>query len=215
VLWLRSALRLDPRCVEAFEQLSERHMLTRAEERELLKELDVGEDAWLMDVYLARLTGDFDLDDEEEYEDGAAPPFSPGPDPSSSLAKSAAFRRLQDLHGMGSSPEVLCALANSHYSAGSISSAAAICALAHREDALCEAAVCVHVCCLVELRRAGELFYFAHQIVDSRPRSALAWFAVGSYYFLIGKSDIAQRHFSKSTRLNPRMVEAWIGFGHR
>lgn len=131
-----------------------------------------------------------------------------------SLAKAAAFQRIQTVHQMGTSPEVLSALATTHYNAGSVATAASLCALTHRQDALCEGAACVHICCLVDLRRASELFYYAHQLVDSRPRSALSWFAVGSYYLLIGKSDVAQRHFSKASRLNPRFVEAWVAYGH-
>lgn len=31
-----------------------------------------------------------------------------------------------------------------------------------------------------------ELFYLAHKLVDLQPDQAIAWFAVGCYYYLIG-----------------------------
>lgn len=53
--WLKQALSLDPLACEAFEMLVEGFMLTTDEEAELLSTLDFGEDAWLFDVYAARL----------------------------------------------------------------------------------------------------------------------------------------------------------------
>jgi anaphase-promoting complex subunit 6 len=211
VNWFKSSLKIDSRCVEAFEGLVERHMLSKSDELAFFEELDFGDNEWLRDVYLTRLAADFGLDGGRPEEEDENAGEEEGRLP---LSKAKAFERLETDHGMGSSPEVLAARATTHYNAGEIATAAALCASAFRADPLCEGAVCVHICCLVDLRRASELFYFAHQLVDSRPRSALSWFAVGSYYHLIGKSDVAQRHFSKASRLNPRLVEAWIGFGH-
>ena len=57
------------------------------------------------------------------------------------------------------------------------------------------------------------LYRLAHRLVDSDPRDSLAWFAVGSYYYLIRRYDLAQRHFSRATRLDPSRAECWIGFG--
>lgn len=40
---------------------------------------------------------------------------------------------------------------------------------------------------LIELDKQGELYYLAHKLVSANPDSAIAWYAVGSYYFLIRK----------------------------
>jgi tetratricopeptide (TPR) repeat protein len=42
----------------------------------------------------------------------------------------------------------------------------------------------------------------------------IPWFAVGSYYFLIGNNDEARRYFNKATQLDVNLGPAWIGFGH-
>ena len=36
---------------------------------------------------------------------------------------------------------------------------------------------------LIELNKVGELYYLAHKLVSANPDLAVAWFAVGSYYF--------------------------------
>jgi hypothetical protein len=43
---------------------------------------------------------------------------------------------------------------------------------------------------LIELNKVGELYYLAHKLVSANPDLAVAWFAVGAYYFLIKKYDI-------------------------
>jgi anaphase-promoting complex subunit 6 len=50
-------------------------------------------------------------------------------------------------------------------------------------------------------------------LVEADPKSAMAWYAVGCYYQLCGKYDLAQKHFCRATRLNPRSAECWIAFG--
>jgi anaphase-promoting complex subunit 6 len=51
-----------------------------------------------------------------------------------------------------------------------------------------------HIVALVELKRCSDLFHYAHELVESAPESALSWFAVGCYYFIIKKFDQAQRY---------------------
>ncbi|KAG8037704.1 hypothetical protein G9C98_005915 [Cotesia typhae] len=72
----------------------------------------------------------------------------------------------------------------------------------------------VHIACLVELKKTNALFYLAHKLVDLYPDMALAWFAVGCYYFAIGKSDHARRYLAKSTALDRLFGPAWLAYGH-
>ncbi|GMI15274.1 hypothetical protein TrLO_g7840 [Triparma laevis f. longispina] len=272
VRWFKSALKIDARCVEAFEQLIERHFLTQEEEAAFLLTLDFNGETWLRDVYFSRLTAPpapDNLQDENDQNRNnlnlsssfntndspgslqfgksstnnnnnnnnnnnssshqnnpnkppLPPTYTPTPDSPATQNTSnnthgliaTAFHRLNTVHQMGSSPEILAAQASVVYRNHRVEEAARLCALVHRSDSLCTAAICTRISCLVDLKRISELFYFAHQLVDSRPRSAVSWFAVGAYYHLIGKNDIAQRHFGKASRLNPRFVEAWVAFGN-
>lgn len=98
----------------------------------------------------------------------------------------------------------------------------------------------VYVACLVEMSKITELFKVAHRLVEVMSDSALSWYAVGAYYFLIGndstelimlvittfdvnrffyirsagKQDNARRHLNKSLSLNPVFGPAWLLFGH-
>ncbi|XP_058792330.1 cell division cycle protein 16 homolog [Phymastichus coffea] len=72
----------------------------------------------------------------------------------------------------------------------------------------------VHIACLVELRKTNALFYLAHKLVDLYPDLALAWFAVGCYYYSIGKSDPARRYLAKATSLDRLFGPAWLAYGH-
>ncbi|KAG0719160.1 Cell division cycle protein 16 [Chionoecetes opilio] len=72
----------------------------------------------------------------------------------------------------------------------------------------------IHISCLVELKQANTLFLLAHKLVDLYPESALAWFAVGCYYYLIGKNEQARRYLSKATTLDRVFGPAWIAYGH-
>mmetsp|Transcript_4306 Transcript_4306/g.7272 ORF Transcript_4306/g.7272 Transcript_4306/m.7272 type:complete len:103 (+) Transcript_4306:572-880(+) len=45
----------------------------------------------------------------------------------------------------------------------------------------------LYCCVLIELGFQGELYHIAHKLVQANPDSAVAWYAVGSYYFLIKK----------------------------
>lgn len=40
---------------------------------------------------------------------------------------------------------------------------------------------------LIELDKQGEHYYLAHKLVSANPDSAISWYAVGSYYYLIRK----------------------------
>ena len=53
----------------------------------------------------------------------------------------------------------------------------------------------VHLSVMVELGEKTDLFYCAHKLVDAYPKSAVAWYAVGCYYFAIAKYDMARRYF--------------------
>lgn len=72
----------------------------------------------------------------------------------------------------------------------------------------------VKIECLMELKETTSLFYLAHRLIDLYPDEAIAWYAVGCYYDLIGKSDQARRYLSKSTSLDRLFGPAWLAYGH-
>ncbi|KAK7576605.1 hypothetical protein V9T40_012891 [Parthenolecanium corni] len=71
-----------------------------------------------------------------------------------------------------------------------------------------------HIACLVELGYKNRLFYLAHDLVDVHSETAIAWLAVGCYYYLIGKQDPARRYLSKATLVDNMFGAAWLAYGH-
>ncbi|KAF5295106.1 hypothetical protein FQA39_LY13257 [Lamprigera yunnana] len=72
----------------------------------------------------------------------------------------------------------------------------------------------IHISCQVELKQSNKLFTLAHNLVDLYPNLAISWFAVGCYYYIIGKRDSARRFLAKSTSLDRLFGPAWLAFGH-
>ncbi|KAG8230089.1 hypothetical protein J437_LFUL009208 [Ladona fulva] len=86
----------------------------------------------------------------------------------------------------------------------------------------------VHIACMVEMNKSNdsklqetsgsfgsnELFYLAHRLVDLYPRMAISWFAVGCYYYIIGKNDVARSYLAKATTLEKPFGPAWLAYGH-
>ncbi len=58
------------------------------------------------------------------------------------------------------------------------------------------------------------LYDIAHRLVDDFPEWSVSWFAVGSYYYLTGKQDLARRYLSKATQLDRLFGPAWLAYGH-
>ena len=59
---------------------------------------------------------------------------------------------------------------------------------------------------LIELDKQGELYHIAHKLVQANPDSAVSWYAVGSYYYLVKKFPQARKYFTKSTQMDMLLV---------
>ena len=67
---------------------------------------------------------------------------------------------------------------------------------------------------MIELEKTAELYHMAHKLVEAAPDQAIAWYAVGSYYFLIKKYPSARKYFDKARQMDKNLAEAWIAYGH-
>lgn len=67
---------------------------------------------------------------------------------------------------------------------------------------------------LIELNKQGELYHIAHMLVEANPDSAVSWYAVGSYYYLVRKFPQARKYFQKATQMDKNFSASWIAFGH-
>ena len=81
-------------------------------------------------------------------------------------------------------------------------------------DPYCLEAVPLLCTVMIELGKQAELYLMAHKLVESNPELAVSWYAVGSYYFLVGKYPHAKKYFDKARQIDKNFAEAWIAYGH-
>lgn len=110
--------------------------------------------------------------------------------------------------------EVQIAEAEHHYYAGQFKQCYDITVSVLDKDPYHYVCLPVHIACQVEIKDTNGLFYLAHKLVDSQPEKAIAWYAVGCYYYLIGNNESARRYFGRASRIDIHFGPAWIGFGH-
>ncbi|XP_013167685.1 PREDICTED: cell division cycle protein 16 homolog [Papilio xuthus] len=201
---LMSALRADCACYEALDLLLEQHALTPRQETDLIESLPINnqlsgaEAALLRTAYRDRLL---------RYAPVKATPTNT--DERGDSTESATTTP--------SSVEMVLARS----SEGAARKARRLAAAGHWAEALKAldqagpwACADVRAACLVELRKSAELFAFAHALVDAYPQLWTSWFAVGCYYYLIGKSEFARRYLNKAKSLEPGAGCIWLAYGH-
>ncbi|XP_075230807.1 cell division cycle protein 16 [Lycorma delicatula] len=185
----KAALHKDVHCYDAFEALVKHQMLSALEEKELLESLPYGEDGQLVSyVYQSLLN---------KYQTVPSPPTQALPHP----------RLAENL-------DLAIARAERYYYACNYKECFQITEEVLKKDPYHTTCLPIHIGCLVELKRTNKLFYLAHDLVDLQPESAISWFAVGCYYYLIGKSDPARRYLGKATSLDRLFGPAWLAYGH-
>ncbi|XP_065582028.1 cell division cycle protein 16 homolog isoform X2 [Artemia franciscana] len=83
-----------------------------------------------------------------------------------------------------------------------------------KRDQLHPRSLLISIVSLAELKKKNELFVLAHRLIDTNPHCHIAWFAVGCYYYLLGKSDVSRRFLEKSTYVEPNFGLAMLVQGH-
>ncbi len=71
----------------------------------------------------------------------------------------------------------------------------------------------LHIVCCVCRSFVSELFTIGHQLVNTFPKSALAWYAVSCYYIALQKHQVARKYLSKSISLDANFAPAHMAFG--
>ncbi|XP_052739862.1 cell division cycle protein 16 homolog isoform X2 [Bicyclus anynana] len=188
---LTAALRADCACYEALDLLLEQHALTPAQESELVDSLPINNQMSASEAALLRVAY------RERLLRYAPPPDAPDEAPGPVEACRAQCAEAAEALGR-------------RLAAGG-RWAEALRALDRAGPACCPD---VRAACLVELRRSAELFAFAHALVDAYPTAWTAWYAVGCYYYLVGKSELARRYLGKACGLEAGAGCVWLAYGH-
>ncbi|XP_053593265.1 cell division cycle protein 16 homolog [Microplitis demolitor] len=196
----KQALHYDVYSYQAFEALVQNQMLSAAEEKELLDSLPFNEQCSEADRDLLKLLYESKL---KKYQ-------APMEDLSITCGTKGVLvtDRLQD------NLDMQVAKAERLYYNCDYQQCFSLTETILKKDPYHNCCLPVHIACLVELKKTNALFYLAHKLVDLYPDMALAWFAVGCYYFAIGKSDHARRYLAKATALDRLFGPAWLAYGH-
>ncbi|KAM7279275.1 hypothetical protein ACFE04_006409 [Oxalis oulophora] len=194
-LWYKAAVKADPLCYEALECLIENHMLTCEEEASLLSSLQFGpEDAWLSSFYSC-LIKKYDKENvvETKFKE---------------LEKESSNSTLKN------NTDLLACKAEYHHQCGEYEKCFELTSVLLEKDPFHLKCTMVHLAAAMELGHSNELYLMACNLVKDYPQKALAWFAVGCYYYCIKKYDQSRRYFSKATSLDGAFAPAWIGYGN-
>ncbi|XP_025422484.1 cell division cycle protein 16 homolog [Sipha flava] len=190
----REALRNDVHCYDAFQALIQHQMLTSFEEQMLIQSLpwsNYPNDCITKPLYEVLL--------KKYQEPKLTGPFSQFDIP---------------VELMMDNLDIQEAEAERHYYACAYKDCFQITQSVLKQDPYHPECLPIHIACLVELEKSNELFYLAHKLVDLQPDQAIAWFAVGCYYYLIGKRDQSRRYLGKATNLDNTFGPAWLAYGH-
>jgi len=194
IVWYKRALQLDCLCVEALDNLVQKRMLSHKEESSLLSSITFPPHLeWLKLVYQTKLQ-QHDISRNSQVINN--------------------FHKLEAEFGLVANLDLLAGVAEHHYYRNDFRKCYQLSKVIIDHDPYHHAVLPAYLCTLVELEMKSELFYCAHQLVEAYPSEAVAWFAVGCYYYLVGKYELARRFFSKSTTIQVHFAPGWIGFGN-
>lgn len=211
----QAALKADPLCYDALKALTDHHMLTIPEARELRTALPLDKHC---DPPLKEMV---DICYHTKLEICKVSPnefISTKINQSDMLANEKFKPDLEllpeSLSSLSDNLDILTARAERYYYKCCFVSCFQLTRRVLEEDPYNTECLPIHIACLIELQQANTLFLLAHKLVDLYPEMALAWFAVGCYYYLIGKNEHARRYLSKATTINKVFGPAWIAFAH-
>ena len=215
----KAALMADPYCYDALKALTSHCMLTVQEERELVDSLPLDvhcetkhQAEFVRVCYETKLNKcsvTCSSDIPKCAEDQQTPVLL------KSTRQKTDLENLPDsLNLLSSNLDVLSARAESLYYKCKFAESYYLTKTVLDQDPFHSECLPVHIACLIELHQPNALFLLAHKLIDLYPETALAWFAVGCYYYLIGKNEQARRYLSKSTTIDKSYGPAWIAFAH-
>lgn len=199
VTWLKLALAIDYKCIDALQTLLSRHLLSQPEQRDLLRSIQFSPVDENLKILYASLVG--------------------GGSEGSGSGTGGAVETLRtfdelDRRGLGDSANVLTSKADFLYHSYDSRSALDVCRSILRTDPHNLECMPVYLASLLDLQIKPQLFFTAHQLADQAPSSALAWHALGCYNLLLTRFEHAWKLFNKAAQAEPSNAIHWVGMGN-
>ncbi|KZC08990.1 Cell division cycle protein 16 like protein [Dufourea novaeangliae] len=186
----KQALHCDVYSYQAFEALVQNQMLPASEEKELLESLPFSEQCTEAETELLRLLYESKL---KKYQE---------PNKKQTLATCSVMGVLVSDRLLGNLDMEVSEAERLYYNCD-YHKCFSLTERILKKDPYHNTCLPVHIACLVELKKTNALFYLAHKLVDLYPDMALAWFAVGCYYYSIveNEHDQAMAAYFKASQL--------------
>ncbi|KAJ3285085.1 anaphase promoting complex subunit cdc16 [Rhizoclosmatium sp. JEL0117] len=188
---------LDALRADAFEILIHHSMLTLKEELQLLHSLPFSTHCTPADEHLIRLFYSVQLKKYGRTQDVAAHLTS-----------------LETTYGLIMNPTVLGSRAELCAMQGKLALALEKTELVCKQDPTSPHPHLLHISLLYTLSSRNTLYLLAHTLVNTQPASPVSWYAVGTYYLLIGKTPEARTAFGKAVKIDEVFGAGWVGLGH-
>ncbi|KAK4053503.1 anaphase-promoting complex subunit Cut9 [Microbotryomycetes sp. JL201] len=191
------ALSRDVKCFEAFQMLVGGEMMSQTEEWEFIHSLpyfaQTPEDyEFVQCLYTVRLKK---MSHRAEMD----------------LAR----RKLADEFGLLDDADVLFSRAEELYTSLQYEEAYKITSVIMDKHPSHKSTLPVHLACMQSLPHLrSKLFLLAHELVDNDPDDAIAWYAVGLWYYSGHRWEESRRFFGKSVLIDSRFGPAWLAFAH-
>ena len=187
----RQALMIDIFCVEALEQLYELQALSAEDEGSLLSAISkdqcsVEEEQLVKYLYQSKLRHS---------------QMKPDPKPS------------DPLYPLAASVDMRCGKADQMLHTRMVDQCYSVTNSVLLREPLHPHAVLLHVACCVSKGCSKELYSLSHDLVQTFPGTALAWYTVGCYYLATNKHVEARRYLVKALTFSPHFSPAHIAFG--
>lgn len=218
----KEALKKDVFCYSAFHALVRHQMLTQGEEQQLIASLPLDDQCSPAEAQLVKFIYESKLNKYTCTETNNSTLITP-PSTTSTL-QSPAFKTpitnqsiivtTNIVESLKANNDLLVVKAERYYYQCNYRACYKLAQSILKTDPYQSECLPIYIACLVELNKSNDLFKLAHNLVDLNSQSALSWFAVGCYYYLIGKYDPARKYLNKATTLDRLFGPAWIAYGH-
>lgn len=191
----KEAVLIDVKNFEAFQQLTNKNLLTPKEEWDLIDALDFSSlgdnESMIKHLYITNCSNFINKDliiDSQNV--------------------------LTDEYSLDSNIDLVRSKIEILYSSCQFNECLELCQKCLEKDKLNPKILPTYISCLYELGAKNKLFLLSHNLAEMIPKEAITWFSVATYYMTMKKIQEARKYYSKSLILEPSFASAWLGFVH-
>lgn len=191
----KEAVLVDVKNFEAFQQLTNKNLLTPKEEWDLLDCLDFSElgDNETMIKQLYTICCSNYINKERLTE---------------------ARKILSEEYSLGQNVDVIKSKIELCFTSCKYNECLDLCEKYLSHDELNTKILPTYISCLQELGASNKLFLVSHNLAERIPKEPITWYAVATYYMTLKKIIEARKFYSKCLIMDPFFAPAWLGFVH-